>query len=48
VKEKKIIDHFTSQPHKELLIAAAWRLKNYEFTAKLMKQFWERKKESSS
>jgi len=33
-----IIDRFVSQSPKDLLIAPAWGLKNYEFTAKLMKR----------
>jgi len=37
-----IIDRFVSQSPKELLIAPAWGLKNYEFTAKLMKRLKER------
>ena len=38
-----IIDRFVSQSPKDLLIAPAWGLKNYEFTAKLMKRLKERK-----
>jgi len=37
-----IIDRFVSQSPKDLLIAPAWGLKNYEFTAKLMKRLKER------
>ena len=33
-----IIDRFVSQSPKDLLIAPVWGLKNYEFTAKLMKR----------
>ena len=33
-----IIDRFVSQSPKDLLIAPTWGLKNYEFTAKLMKR----------
>jgi radical SAM superfamily enzyme len=32
------IERFVSQSPKELLIAPAWGLKNYEFTAKLNKR----------
>ena len=39
-----IIDRFVSQSPADLLIAPAWKLKNYEFTAKLMKQLQERRK----
>jgi len=37
-----IIDRFVSQSPNDLLIAPAWGLKNYEFTAKLMKRLKER------
>ena len=37
-----IIDRFTSQSPEDLLIAPKWGLKNYEFTAKLMKVMRER------
>jgi len=37
-----IIDRFVSQSPKDLLIAPAWGLKNYEFTAKLMKRLKEK------
>jgi len=37
-----IIDRFVSQSPEDLLIAPAWGLKNYEFTAKLMKRLKER------
>ena len=37
-----IIDRFVSQSPKDLLIAPAWGLKNYEFTAKLEKRLKER------
>ena len=37
-----IIDRFVSQSPKELLLAPAWGLKNYEFTAKLTKRMAER------
>ena len=36
------IDRFTSQSPKEWLIAPDWGLKNYEFTAKLLKRMNER------
>ena len=36
-----IIDRFVSQSPKDLLIAPTWGLKNYEFTAKLMKRVKE-------
>jgi len=39
-----IIDRFVSQSPKDLLIAPAWGLKNYEFTAKLMKRLKEKTK----
>jgi len=39
-----IIDRFVSQSPKDLLIAPAWGLKNYEFTVKLMKRLKERTK----
>jgi len=35
-----IIDRFTSQSPQNLLIAPAWGLKNYEFTAKLMSRLY--------
>ena len=38
------IDRFVSQSPADLLIAPAWGLKNYEFTAKLMKRLQEMKK----
>ena len=38
-----IIDRLVSQSPEDLLIAPAWGLKNYEFTAKLMKRLRERK-----
>jgi len=38
-----IIDRLVSQSPEDLLIAPAWGLKNYEFTAKLMKRLKERK-----
>ncbi len=37
-----IVERFVSQSPKELLIAPDWRLKNYEFTAKVLKRFAER------
>jgi len=37
-----IIDRFVSQSPENLLIAPTWGLKNYEFTAKLMKRLKER------
>jgi len=37
-----IIDRFVSQSPEDLLIAPTWGLKNYEFTAKLMKRIKER------
>lgn len=37
-----IIERFVSQSPKELLIAPDWGLKNYEFTAKILKRFAER------
>jgi radical SAM protein (TIGR01212 family) len=37
-----IIDRFISQSPENLLIAPSWGLKNYEFTAKLMKRLKER------
>ncbi|WP_101690318.1 TIGR01212 family radical SAM protein [Dysgonomonas massiliensis] len=37
-----IIERFVSQSPKELLIAPDWGLKNFEFTAKVMKRFEER------
>lgn len=38
-----IIERFISQSPKELLIAPDWGLKNFEFTAKILKQFEARK-----
>ena len=38
-----IIDRFVSQSPADLLIAPTWGLKNYEFTAKLLKRLHERK-----
>jgi radical SAM protein (TIGR01212 family) len=38
-----IIDRFISQSPKQLLIAPDWGLKNFEFTAKVLKRFAERK-----
>lgn len=38
-----IIERFISQSPKSLLIAPDWGLKNFEFTAKVLKQFEERK-----
>lgn len=38
-----IIERFVSQSPKELLIAPDWGLKNFEFTAKVLKRFDERK-----
>lgn len=37
-----IIERFISQSPKELLIAPDWGLKNFEFTAKILKRFKER------
>ncbi len=37
-----IIERFISQSPKQLLIAPDWGLKNFEFTAKIMKRFEER------
>lgn len=37
-----IIERFVSQSPKELLIAPDWGLKNYQFTAKILKRFAER------
>lgn len=37
-----IIERFVSQSPKELLIAPDWGLKNFEFTAKIIKRFKER------
>lgn len=37
-----IIERFVSQSPKELLIAPDWGLKNFEFTAKVLKRFAER------
>jgi radical SAM protein (TIGR01212 family) len=37
-----IVERFISQSPKELLIAPDWGLKNFEFTAKIMKRFKER------
>lgn len=37
-----IIERFVSQSPKELLIAPDWGLKNFEFTAKVLKRFEER------
>lgn len=37
-----IIERFVSQSPKSLLIAPDWGLKNYEFTAKILKRFAER------
>lgn len=37
-----IIERFVSQSPKELLIAPDWGLKNYEFTARILKRFAER------
>jgi radical SAM protein (TIGR01212 family) len=41
-----IIDRFISQSPEDLLIAPAWGLKNYEFTAKLKKRMKERENNS--
>ena len=41
------IDRFTSQSPEDLLIAPTWGLKNYQFTAKLMKRLEERKSQIS-
>ena len=38
-----VVERFVSQSPKELLIAPDWGLKNYEFTAKALKRFAERK-----
>lgn len=38
-----IVERFVSQSPKELLIAPDWGLKNYEFTAKLLKRIAERR-----
>ena len=38
-----IIERFISQSPKQLLIAPDWGLKNFEFTAKVLKKFEERK-----
>lgn len=38
-----IIERFVSQSPKQLLIAPDWGLKNFEFTAKVLKRFSERK-----
>lgn len=38
-----IIERFISQSPKQLLIAPDWGLKNFEFTAKVLKKFDERK-----
>lgn len=38
-----IIERFVSQSPKSLLIAPDWGLKNFEFTAKILKRFEERK-----
>lgn len=38
-----IVERFISQSPKELLIAPDWGLKNFEFTAKILKRFRERK-----
>ena len=38
-----IIERFISQSPKSLLIAPDWGLKNFEFTAKVLKRFEERK-----
>ncbi|MDH6354908.1 radical SAM protein (TIGR01212 family) [Dysgonomonas sp. PH5-45] len=37
-----VIERFVSQSPKELLIAPDWGLKNYEFTAKILKRFAQR------
>ena len=37
-----VVERFISQSPKELLIAPDWGLKNYEFTAKVLKRFAER------
>ena len=37
-----VIERFVSQSPKELLIAPDWGLKNFEFTAKVLKRFGER------
>jgi radical SAM superfamily enzyme len=37
-----VVERFTSQSPKELLIAPDWGLKNHEFTAKLRKRMEER------
>ena len=37
-----VVERFVSQSPKELLIAPDWGLKNYEFTAKVLKRFAER------
>lgn len=37
-----IIERFISQSPKQLLIAPDWGLKNFEFTAKILKRFAER------
>ena len=37
-----IIERFVSQSPKSLLIAPDWGLKNFEFTAKVLKRFTER------
>lgn len=37
-----IIERFISQSPKQLLIAPDWGLKNFEFTAKVLKKFEER------
>lgn len=38
-----VIERFVSQSPKELLIAPDWGLKNFEFTAKILKRFKDRK-----
>ena len=38
-----VIERFISQSPKNLLIAPDWGLKNFEFTAKIIKRFAERK-----
>lgn len=38
-----VLERFVSQSPKELLIAPDWGLKNYEFTAKVLRRFKERK-----
>jgi uncharacterized protein len=43
-----IVERFISQSPKELLIAPDWGLKNFEFTAKIMKRFKERNAKQGS